>query len=163
MECSSLKDKEIIRNILILMESKAKHIFRLNHKQECNKFHLILPFRLVSGLVAKRKVEISEGKVTIPCGLWNYVLQEVFHDIMEFEIQFFKNFNLLQYIICETEDDRLRRVIDNCMRNMSGYVKLRENILTADDIDNECQYFPPCIANLHQILRKTHRLSYESR
>lgn len=104
---------------------------------------------------------MKEGKVYLDCGQWKKILEIIFYHIPKLELSLLENSEELREAIKNSEDDRIRQIMKRFLNMLTG--NMCKNTVPIKSIDLDSQYFPPCMANLHQILKRTHRLSYDSR
>lgn len=153
----------IIVHVLETVEARIEHVFDESHSSECHYSKILLPFNFPRTMVANRTVELVKGKAHVYCGVWKMLLEDVFYQLLDIEFNFLAENKLIRKAIFEGEDDRLRRIVQDCAEQLGGEPAFSNQKLTLDDVDEVSRFFPPCMANLHQILRRTHRLSYDSR
>lgn len=109
-----------------------------------------------------RDVELSNGIALIPCGKWTQLLSCSFMESLKFGMQQLSASNSYHFI---WQDDRVRYLL----RVLKARVKLPTSLafnnttILAKDINHISALFPPCMKNLHTILRIRHRLSHYSR
>lgn len=112
-------------------------------------------------LVSKREVEVKNGKAKVYCGKWKMFLEDIFRYLIE--IEFTAIGCHVRKLFDEMEDDRIRQIITRASNRLNGIPYISGKVISIDNIDEESQLFPPCMAALHQNLRQNHRLSYDSR
>ncbi|KAK6626788.1 hypothetical protein RUM44_009265 [Polyplax serrata] len=140
------------------------HIFGDSHSEQCEELTMTLPFTFLPELVGKRKVEVNLGRVRFTCGQWRIIAEVAYSHFLELELHLLKRSKNIRQVIYSLEDDRLRQVIKRFTNVLKGRRYIGGMVpLKAEDIDSASRCFPPCMANLHQVLRRAHRLSYESR
>jgi len=127
---------------------------------ECHHYKLLLPFTFCRRLVSERTVEIVKGTAKLYCCLWRNLMLDVFDSLLELEIERLKP---LARILVSGEDDRIRRLLSTCAARLGGSSGVSYSSLLPQQVDHVSRFFPPCMANLHKILRQTHRLSFDSR
>lgn len=142
----------------------ADHIFSKNHSKDCTELKMLLPFTFAVDLVSKRKVEVRNGKIIVYCPLWSKILEVIFKYFLNLEMKLLMKCKVLKEVIYNLEDDRIRQIIKRFTNMLKGTMSKEIKVpVHRGSINVLSQLFPPCMANLHQILRRTHRLSYESR
>lgn len=136
---------------------KIAHHVCLQHFNECVTHTISLNFKHCLSLVAKRQVELKNGMVSLPCGKWKEYLTHLFltnlkHRINTTKLEPLKN------------DPRLIELLNKFKKELFPFVtKSTTDILLSNEVDIVSKVFPPCMLNLHQNLRKRHRLSHSQR
>ena len=159
----------LILDIIDMIIKNYEHVFVDEHVEECEEFNIILPFYFPLNLISKRQVELCNGKAIVPCNHWKKIVEMIYSNFLQIEMKLIEKCNEIDNVIYNGEDDRIRSVIRRFDVLLNG--KINKNLtctittkpVKAHEIDSHSQFFPPCMSNLHQILRRTHRLSYESR
>ncbi|XP_059054583.1 uncharacterized protein LOC131848675 [Achroia grisella] len=154
-EVPSFIDPLLLMSRHLMLKDLAQHICASSHCTECTNHYIQLHFRHCPQLIAKRQVELRNGIAHLPCGKWKQYLIQLY------------SMNL-RYRINNTNLEPLRsdpRLID-VLHKVKGHIKV-DNVLNSKlcskDVDKILDYFPPCMSNLHQTLRKKHRLSHTQR
>lgn len=113
---------------------------------------------------------MHHGKANIYCSLWKEAVQEIFEFILTYNIRSLRN-NM--YASNYLQDDV--RMINLFKEMKHVYLKYRSNEgyedsneqtvprINADQVERESAYFPPCISNVHKILKRIHRLKHNDR
>lgn len=139
----------------LMLKDTAQHVFAQSHHYNCTAHNISLNFKHCLQLISKRLVELQNGVATLPCGLW-----------MQYLIHLY-GLNLKNRLIntnLETlkSDPRIMELLAK-LRNDLPINNSSTNILLSREIDKTSKFFPPCMLNLHQSLRKSHRLSHAQR
>lgn len=135
-----------------------KHLFNSQHSEDCCLFSTKVHFSHVPDLVEKRSVDLHKGWATIYCAQWQQVLASIFYSFTFEEIERWKS-SLRQIIFTDPR-------ICSLNQKILGFMFTRGIIcstITALDMDEEVQKFPPCMNHLHWVLRRRHRLSHYAR
>ncbi|KAJ8718859.1 hypothetical protein PYW07_016415 [Mythimna separata] len=138
----------------LMLKDIAQHICA-SHSSNCSVHNISLHFKQCLHLVARRQVEITNGVATIPCGRWKQYLISLFRE------------NLLNRInktdVTPLKSDSRIMELLRKMRKEFPLSKDMTKVLLSRDVDSVSTFFPPCMLNLHQNLRRRHRLSHTQR
>ncbi|KAM3967102.1 LOW QUALITY PROTEIN: DNA primase large subunit [Aphomia sociella] len=138
------------------LKDLAQHICSASHSVECSNHFIQLSFQHCLQFVAKRQVDLKNGIVYLPCGKWKQYLIILFTMNLKFRIN---NTNLDPL----RGDPRIKDLLQKVKRYTVKESNCDTNALASKDVDNVSARFPPCMLNLHQNLRKRHRLSHSQR
>lgn len=134
----------------------AQHIC-MTHSKECIAHTISLNFKHCLSLVAKRQVELKNGMVSLPCGKWKEYLAHLFLTNLKYRI----NTTNLEPL---KGDPRILEFLHKLKRELFPFVtRGTSGMLLSNEVDIASKFFPPCMLNLHQNLRKRHRLSHSQR
>lgn len=152
-----IKSLEILCRHLMLKEL-AQHINTPSHNTKCLQHNIYMNFKFCLPFVANREVEIKNGIATITCGRWIEFFKQIFDTNLRVKLD-------LQKMNTLRSDPR---IVDLVTRLLNGKFPLETkyfeaHTLVSSSVNNEMKYFPPCMMNLHMILRKKHRLSHDQR
>ncbi|KAF2887849.1 hypothetical protein ILUMI_18324, partial [Ignelater luminosus] len=149
-------------NIFAKMLSKSyrSHVFNETHisDDKCKIFMLNVPFQYCTTLVTKRKVNLKNGYVQITCEKWLDLMLAIFYTYMKIavnEMHYSKNVQVA------LADERIKSII--ALVCADDYVKVTSSVILLSHIDSESKFFPLCMQNLHNVLKKKHRLAHEER
>lgn len=142
----------------LIIKQVAQHVFAKDHSFHCNSYKLEVHFTHCLPLISKRRVELNNGKAYIPCGIWKIFFKILFDSHLNEKFQ-----NIYQNDFLKT-DPRWREIICKLIHS-SQFSNSKNTIKTIShkDVDKESTFFPLCMKNLHNILRKKHRLSHDER
>lgn len=154
---------DIYYEILQIILSDLDHAFDGQHKDTCQEKCIKLPFRIPLKLLSKREIDVQKGVALIPCCKWKKLLEDVFKFFLNAEVVKIKNSKVIRMLLDVVEEDRIRRIVRKCVDIMTVKACTDYHLTDRCVIDEESRFFPPCMANLHQILRQSHRLLFESR
>ncbi|XP_026286560.1 DNA primase large subunit-like isoform X1 [Frankliniella occidentalis] len=139
------------------------HVFTDAHPLNCNKFNLSVPFTYCLPMVRTRRVDLRGGLAVVPCSEWSTLLSCVFANHIKYGLQQLSHSRSYQII---WDDDRIK-LLYQIVKQQSGFYSSEEACSTmtllAKDVDGRSIFFPPCMKNMHKILRQRHRLSHLSR
>ncbi|XP_049693210.2 DNA primase large subunit-like [Helicoverpa armigera] len=138
----------------LMLKEVAQHMCAA-HRYDCAKHNIRIHFKQCLHLVAKRQVEITNGVAVIPCGKWYQYLMSLFRQNLVNRI---KKTDLAPL----KSDSRIMELLYKIKKQYT-FSKQMSNKLLSKDVDSASTYFPPCMLNLHQNLRKRHRLSHTQR
>ncbi|XP_028174309.1 DNA primase large subunit-like [Ostrinia furnacalis] len=136
----------------------AQHVCSPTHSVQCSVHKISLPFRHCLSFIAKRQVELQNGIAFITCGRWKQFLILLFCTNL--------NERLFKTKIGALEiDPRISELMLKVKREIRPLLssKYDTNVLLSKNVDSVSSLFPPCMLNLHQCLRKKHRLSHMQR
>lgn len=139
----------------LMLKDTAQHIVSQSHYNRCNIHNISLNFKYCLTLIGKRQVELQNGVAVLPCGLWIQYLIHLFSVNL-------KNRIVKTNLVMLKSDPRIMELLAK-LRNDLPLSNTNTNILLSREIDSTSEYFPPCMLNLHQSLRKSHRLSHAQR
>lgn len=142
----------------LTVKDLAQHVCSSNHNNECSIHNISLHFKHCLSLVAKRQVELRNGTAFISCGQWKQFLTILFCTNLN---QRLSNTNLTSLNM----DPRMSDLLVKLRRQITPVNSLNSstNILLSKNVDSMSLLFPPCMLNLHQQLRRKHRLSHTQR
>ncbi|CAH0582902.1 unnamed protein product [Chrysodeixis includens] len=138
----------------LVLKDVAQHICT-SHKNHCNLHSIKLHFKQCLSLVAKRQVELTNGFAIIPCGRWKQYMTMLFKENLIRKIKYTDVTSL-------KSDPRIMELLYKVKKEFS-LSKDSTNILLSKDVDVTSTFFPPCMLNLHQNLRRRHRLTHSQR
>ncbi|KAK3912830.1 DNA primase large subunit [Frankliniella fusca] len=160
--------KMFLQNFIGLCEKIVKgcglcQVFSKVHSLNCSKISISVPFTLCLPMVGSRMVDLKGGFALVPCGRWISLLSCVFTDHIKFGLE-----QLLQSESCQViwDDDRMKHLFQIIKQKPDFHGSAAEPntmALLAKEIDEKSMIFPPCMKNMHSILRYRHRLSHSSR
>nr|XP_034828481.1 DNA primase large subunit-like [Maniola hyperantus] len=139
----------------LMLRDMAHHICSVCC-ENCSLHSFKVDFKHCLAFVAKRQVTLRKGSALIPCSKWNTYLIQLF------------NTNL-KHRLYKTDLDSLRndpRITDlhrKVGKDCSPLNRHNISILKSEEVDATSRQFPPCMLNLHQHLRKKHRLTHDQR
>ncbi|CAH1635543.1 unnamed protein product [Spodoptera littoralis] len=138
----------------LMLKEVAQHICSV-HNSACTVHSIHVNFKQCLRLVARRQVELTNGVATIPCGRWLQYLITLFRE------------NLINRINTTDvaplkSDARIMELLHKIKKDYN-LSKVKPNVLLSRDVDSASRFFPPCMLNLHQNLRRRHRLSHTQR
>ncbi|XP_075976076.1 DNA primase large subunit-like [Anticarsia gemmatalis] len=138
----------------LMLKEVAQHVCS-TCVNNCTVHKISVNFKSCLPLVARRQVELRNGIAEIPCSRWKQYLVMLFSQNLK---------NRLNNTGFETlkSDPRIMGLLAE-IRNNYTLVEDKTNVLKSKDVDKTSLYFPPCMLNLHQSLRKKHRLSHSQR
>lgn len=140
----------------LIIKNIAHHVCTL-HNNECVRHEICLNFKDCLSLVAKRQVELKNGIVSLPCGKWKEYLTHLFLTNLKYRIST-TNLEPLK------GDPRILELLQKIKRELFPFAtKSGADMLLSSKVDIASKFFPPCMLNLHQSLRKRHRLSHHQR
>lgn len=140
----------------LTIKNIAHHICT-SHSNECVTHTMSLNFKHCLSLVAKRQVELKNGKVSLPCGKWKEYLTHLFLTSLKYRIKA-TNLESLK------SDPRILELLHKLKRELYPFItRSGTDMLLSKNVDIVSKLFPPCMLNLHQNLRKRHRLSHFQR
>lgn len=138
----------------LVLKDVAQHICA-SHNINCNFYSIRLNFRQCLSFVAKRQVELSNGFAIIPCGRWKQYMTILYRENI---MRRMKHTDVTPL----KSDPRIMELLHK-VRNEIAASKDKTNILLSKNVDVTSTYFPPCMLNLHQNLRRRHRLTHSQR
>lgn len=142
----------------LIIKDLAQHVCSPNHASECSTHSVKLHFKHCLPFIAKRQVELHNGIASVPCGKWKQFMNILFSTNLS---QRLINTNLSSLGM----DPRLSNLLVKLSKEITTMTSRNysSNVLFSRNVDNESSFFPPCMLNLHQQLRKKHRLSHTQR
>lgn len=138
----------------LMLKHVAQHLCS-THSNSCSVYSINLNFKQCLQLVARRQVEIKNGVAVIPCGRWNQYLISLFRQNLVNRINK-TNVTPLK------SDSRIMELLHKIKKDFT-FSKDMINVLLSKNVDSASMFFPPCMLNLHQNLRRRHRLSHTQR
>lgn len=138
----------------LMLKDLAQHICS-SHSSNCSVHSISLNFKQCLYLVARRQVELTNGMAIIPCGRWKQYLISLFRENLVNRI---KNTDATPL----KSDSRIMELLYK-IKNEFNFSKDMTNVLLSKNVDTASTHFPPCMLNLHQNLRRRHRLSHTQR
>lgn len=138
----------------LMLKDLAQHICS-SHKNECNFYKIQLNFSHCLSFIAKREVELGNGTAFLPCGKWKQYLVTLFSNNLKQRLQ-------KTDLVALKSDPRIIELIQRVRQDFPQSAR-DSTILLSKEVDNKVKHFPPCMFNLHQSLRKKHRLSHSQR
>lgn len=133
------------------------HHMCTSHINECVTHSINLNFKHCLFLIAKRQVELKNGMVSLPCGKWKEYLMHLFLTNLKYRINT-TNLDPLK------TDPRILELLYKLKNELLPFLtRTSSDILISNKVDTVSKFFPPCMLNLHQNLRKRHRLSHTQR
>lgn len=136
---------------------KLAHHICMSHSNDCVTHTISLNFKHCLPFIANRQVELKNGIVSLPCSKWKQYLTHLFVTNLKYRI-YRTNLESLK------SDPRILDLLLKLKRELYPFVnKSRTDILQSKQVDIMSKFFPPCMLNLHQSLRKKHRLSHSQR
>ncbi|XP_041375016.1 uncharacterized protein LOC121387853 [Gigantopelta aegis] len=131
--------------------------------QGCHGEHFLSPFQAATMLVSKREVTLDKGMARVPFSKMNDILTEVFRKLLA--ASFGRDRELSDSrLVRDKRMTKLQQLLKAIFRRNyldSGHGAMR--LLCVNKIDKESRLFPPCMKNLHQVLRNKHRLRHHDR
>lgn len=142
----------------LMLKVHAQHVNNVSHDVYCEVHKIHVNFKACLPFVAKRQVELKNGKAIIPCGLWKMYLIFLFKHYLKCKL----NNGVPSFI---SNDPRIADLITKLIKNRfpTNEVSNNDNVLFSNTVDDHAKYFPPCMKHLHSTLRKRHRLSHQQR
>lgn len=120
--------------------------------------------------MSKRKIHLCKGNAKIFCCNWKEALHEIFECVLIHNVARLRsNVFTMNYI---QEDQRITSLFKEIkhiymkFRSNESYIDVNEQslkVIKYDQVDKESEYFPPCISNVHKLLKKIHRLKHNDR
>lgn len=138
----------------LMLKEVAQHINTICGNN-CTVHKISLNFKQCLPLVARRQVELKHGKAIICCGTWKQYLLILFSENLRNSIRT-TNLEPLK------SDPRIMTLLKK-VKSEFTLVGTNTNTLLSKNVDAASTSFPPCMLNLHQSLRKKHRLSHSQR
>ncbi|KAI5730115.1 hypothetical protein M8J76_010244 [Diaphorina citri] len=146
----------------------AEHFLHgCNHK--CRSYHINVQFQTCLNLVGRRKVHMNKGIAKIFCCNWKEALHEIYEHFLLHNIEkLISNPYTSNYIQDDLRVILLFKEIKYTyirFRSLDSFVENDHSLeqIKFDQVDKESEYFPPCISNVHKILKKIHRLKHNDR
>ncbi|KAI5634236.1 eukaryotic and archaeal DNA primase, large subunit domain-containing protein [Phthorimaea operculella] len=139
----------------LVLKDVAHHICSTAHDRDCCKHNIKLHFKHCLSFVAKRQVEVQNGNVILPCGKWKQYLAQLFMTNLKYRLS---KCNLSPL----KSDPRVMEILAK-LKNELPVIRRNMGELLSKEVDITSKLFPPCMLNLHQYLRRKHRLSHTQR
>ncbi|CAH0399042.1 unnamed protein product [Chilo suppressalis] len=142
----------------LILKDVAHHICLESHKFDCKVHNICLNFKYCLPLVAKREVELKNGVAFIPCSKWKQFLTILFFMNLSQRL----NKTNVEVLV---SDPRILDLLDKLKGQINPLLRINHSrqVLYSTQVDKQSQNFPPCMLNLHQQLRKRHRLPHTQR
>ncbi|XP_049870753.1 DNA primase large subunit-like [Pectinophora gossypiella] len=141
----------------LMLKDIAQHICSSTHSNDCAFHSISIHFKHCLPFVARRSVELDNGLAILPCGVWKQYLMHLFTTNLRNRINK-SNLSGLK------SDPRVMEILMKIKHELPIVImNTGEHKLTSQTVDVSSRYFPPCMLNLHQYLRKKHRLSHSQR
>lgn len=146
---------------IMIKQETAIHTFKETHPESCSYYNIHVPFRMCLPLVQKREVELKSGKCVVPCGKWKHLLKILFHLHLEFGMKHIETTGCLHEAL---NDPRIHQLAQDLGRRFNNNIsQVTRARITAQDVNAQSIYFPPCMAHLYKVLQSRHRLTHEAR
>lgn len=126
-------------------------------------------FQTCLNLVGRKKVHMNKGIAKIFCCNWKEALHEIYEHFLLHNIEkLISNPYTSNYIQDDLRVILLFKEIKYTyirFRSLDSFVENDHSLeqIKFDQVDKESEYFPPCISNVHKILKKIHRLKHNDR
>ncbi|GFG30399.1 hypothetical protein Cfor_05852 [Coptotermes formosanus] len=146
--------------IMIKMEI-AVHAFKETHLESCSYYNIHVPFRMCLPLVKKREVELKSGKCIVPCGKWKHLLAILFYLHLELGMKHLKTSGCVHEALNDPRIYQLAQDLGTRFNNNTAQVT--GGRITAQNVNAQSVFFPPCMVHLYKTLQFRHRLTHESR
>ncbi|KAL3275039.1 hypothetical protein HHI36_019811 [Cryptolaemus montrouzieri] len=150
----------------MLQKGYLSHVFTWHSKDDdtvepcTNKLCILVPFWYCHKLISTRKVDLRNGNALFECHQWKDVLPSLYLSYLNIVL------NEMKYSrsVASTMVDHR---ISGCLKILSEqYPKVddfRQGTVRLKDVEEESVYFPLCMKNLYDTLRKKHRLAHNDR
>lgn len=161
----TIRKQDYVPEFLHPLQSLCQHLIIKNiahhvctsHIKECVTHTMNLNFKHCLPFVAKRQVELKNGKVSLPCGKWKEYLMHLFLSNLKYRM----NTTNLEPL---KSDPRILELLHKLKKELfPSITRSSTDILLSNRVDVMSKFFPPCMLNLHYNLRKKHRLSHSQR
>ncbi|CAG9787405.1 unnamed protein product [Diatraea saccharalis] len=143
----------------LMLQDLANHVCLESHKRNCNDHHIQLHFKHCLLFVAKREIDLKNGTAFIPCGKWKQFLIILFSINLSYKLEK-SNVEALEF------DPRISDLLNKLKSHIDPLLSNNHNnnyLLNSKRVDKESKNFPPCMLNIHEKLRKQHRLPHTER
>lgn len=125
--------------------------------------YFIVPFLYALELVSERKVMLERGRALVPFNKLHVVMTSIFQNILHFSRPQFQEIQIKL-------DERITKLFHHLQSHLKLNVlkiqfcnEVSFGYLNHEAVDNEVQFFPPCMVYYHKQLRLKHRLKHQSR
>ncbi|GFY55671.1 DNA primase large subunit [Trichonephila inaurata madagascariensis] len=130
---------------------------------ESGKKVLKVPFTAALKFVEKRIYTLNAGYVQVPIHAVKPLLAQIFEEVLIQGLNQIANSHCIQ----ELRDHRMQYMLKEIKQWFKSFTNapspILNNIIREENLNLESERFPPCMANLHMLLRRNHRLQHNSR
>ncbi|XP_039750962.1 DNA primase large subunit-like [Pararge aegeria] len=139
----------------LMLRDMAHHVCSLCN-EKCSLHSFTVKFKHCLTFIAKRQIVLKNGIAQIPCSKWKTYLVKLFNTNL-------KNRMVNTDLDVLRNDPRITELLKKVVKVIRPLKRHNINILRSVEVDITSKMFPPCMFNLHQHLRNTHRLTHDQR